>query len=201
MTLTLPAAPGLPDSLEPLLQQSAALHGHLCPRQILGVRMGLLAGQVLGLPFPRSDKRVMVLIETDGCFADGVSVASGCWLGRRTLRLLDYGRVAATFVDVKTRQAVRLAPQVDLRQRVRDARAHGERRWDAYHAAYRTLPDEALFSVTPAELTLDLTALISLPGKRVICEACQEEVINGRELSEQGRVLCRACAGDAAYLG
>lgn len=193
------ALPGSPPSLEALLAASAARHRHLCPRQVLGVRMGLLAGEVLGLPFPRKDKRVMVLVETDGCFADGVSVASGCWLGRRTLRLLDYGRVAATFVDTRTGQAVRLAPQTDLRQRVRQGRPKGQRRWDAYLQAYRELPDEALFTVTPVRLTLDLAAIISVPGYRVSCEMCGEEVVNEREVVVDGRTLCRACAGDAYY--
>lgn len=192
------ASPPHPD-LETLLAQSAARHKHLCPRQVLGVRMGLLAGEALGLPFPREDKRVMVLVETDGCFADGVSVASGCWLGRRTMRLLDYGRVAATFVDTRGGRALRLAPHTDLRARVREGRPAGQRRWDAYLEAYRTLPASELFSVTPVRLTLDLAALISLPGLRAVCQGCGEEVVNGREVQRAGRTLCRACAGEGYY--
>ena len=105
-----------PPPLSELLARSSALHGHLCPRQILGVRLALLAGERLGLDFPRTDKRALVFVETDGCFADGVSVDSGCWLGRRTMRLIDHGKVAATFVDTRTRRAVRAAPQTDLRR-------------------------------------------------------------------------------------
>src|SRR5690349_4858594 len=97
--------------LERCLGQFAGLHPRLCPRQVLGVRMGLLAGAALGLEMPRRDKRLLVLVETDGCFADGLSVANGCWLGRRTLRLMDYGRVAATVVDSATGRAVRISPR------------------------------------------------------------------------------------------
>ncbi|RJF72508.1 formylmethanofuran dehydrogenase [Deinococcus cavernae] len=195
MTLLLPPPPHLPA----LLRQSAALHDHLCPRQILGVRSALLAAQYLNLPFPRSDKRVLVFVETDGCFADGVSVASGCWLGRRTMRLMDYGKVAATFVDTRTGQAVRIAPQTDLRQRVKDARPEGQKRYDAYLQAYQTLPDDALLTVQEVQLTLDLKELISVHGKRVICEGCHEEIINEREVVQGGRVLCSSCAGQGYY--
>lgn len=185
--------------LEPLLLQSSALHDHLCPRQILGVRMALLAGKVLGLDLPRTDKRLLVFVETDGCFADGVSVASGCWLGRRTMRLMDEGKIAATFVDTRTRQATRLAPQTDLRERVRSGRPAGQKRYEAYLTAYQTWPDEALFSVKPVQLQLDLPGIISVHGKRVVCDECGEEVINEREVVQAGRRLCRTCAGEAYW--
>ena len=81
-------------NLQELLRQSAELHRHLCPRQVLGVRMGLAAGQLLGLSLPQADKRLLTIVETDGCFTDGVAVAANCWVGRRTLRVLDYGKVA-----------------------------------------------------------------------------------------------------------
>ncbi|MPY67663.1 formylmethanofuran dehydrogenase [Deinococcus sp. SDU3-2] len=183
------------ERLPALLEQSAALHRHLCPRQVLGARIGLLAGEWLGLDFPRSDKRVLVFVETDGCFADGVSVASGGWLGRRTMRLVDHGKVAATFVDTKTGRAVRVAPRSDLRARVREGRPDGQKRWDAYMAAYQTWPDEALFTVQPVRLTLDLAALISVAGVRTVCGRCGEEIVNGREVMLCGETLCRDCAG------
>ncbi|AZI45150.1 formylmethanofuran dehydrogenase (plasmid) [Deinococcus psychrotolerans] len=158
--------------------------------------MGLLAGQALGMTVPRTDKKLMVLAETDGCFADGLSVVTGCWLGRRTLRLLDHGKVAATFVEVRTGQAVRIAPHTDLRTRVRAGRVDGEKRWDAYMNAYQTWNDQELFTVTPVRLTFDLAAVISVNGKRVLCNACGEEIINEREVRHGEVVLCRDCAGE-----
>lgn len=195
MTAVLEPAP----RLDELLALSAALHRHLCPRQVLGARMGLLAGRALDMAVPRTDKKLMVLAETDGCFADGLSVATGCWLGRRTLRLLDHGKVAATFVEVRSGQAVRIAPRTDLRARVRAGRADGQKRWDAYMDAYQTWSDEALFTVTPVRLTLDLAAVISVNGKRAICGGCGEEIINEREVHRDGAVLCRDCAGEGYW--
>lgn len=188
-----------PPPLSELLARSSALHGHLCPRQILGVRLALLAGEQLGLDFPRTDKRALVFVETDGCFADGVSVGSGCWLGRRTMRLIDHGKVAATFVDTRTGRAVRVAPQTDLRARVRAARPDGQKRYQAYLDAYQTWPDEALFDAVPVTLDLNLAALISAPGKRAVCDLCGEEVVNEREVRRGEQTLCRGCAGEAYF--
>jgi formylmethanofuran dehydrogenase subunit E len=87
--------------LQTILEISAAQHRHLCPRQVLGARLGLAGAAALGLEAPRRDKRLLMIVETDGCFADGVAAATGCAMGHRTLRLADYGKSAATFVDVK----------------------------------------------------------------------------------------------------
>lgn len=185
--------------LAELLTQSAALHNHLCPRQVLGARMGLLAGQLLELDFPRTDKRVLVLVETDGCFADGVSVASGCWFGRRSMRLMDHGKVAATFIDTKTDRAYRIAPQTDLRNRVREGRPGGQKRWDAYMEAYQALPDEELLDAYPVTLTVDWRILLSQPFKRAICDECGEEIVNEREVQREEKTLCLHCAGESYW--
>ncbi|HSB89587.1 MAG TPA: formylmethanofuran dehydrogenase subunit E family protein, partial [Anaerolineales bacterium] len=103
--------------MERALQQSAAVHRHLCPRQVLGVRMGMFAGRWLGLDLPGSDKRLFVFMETDGCASDGVAVATGAWVGRRTMRIMDFGEVAATFVDTVSGHAVRIHPHADSRAR------------------------------------------------------------------------------------
>src|SRR5512142_3328691 len=99
-----------------LLALSNARHSHLCPRQVLGVRMALAGARGLGLDCPRRDKRLLVIAETDGCFVDGLEVACGVTPGHRTLRIEDYGKVAATFVDTRSGNAVRLAPRLDVRQ-------------------------------------------------------------------------------------
>ncbi len=103
--------------LHELLKQSSARHDHLCPRQVLGVRMGLAGLAAIGLEAPMPHKAALVILETDGCFADGVEVASGAVVGHRTLRLVDQGKIAATFANVESGQTVRLAPSLDVRQR------------------------------------------------------------------------------------
>ena len=81
-------------SLESILGESAKRHKHLCPRQVLDARMSLLAAELLGLELPRADKQLLVISETDGCTVDGIVAATGCHVGGRTLRILDFGKVA-----------------------------------------------------------------------------------------------------------
>ena len=113
------SAEGFPvtSGLKALLDASAARHARLCPRQVLGVRFGLAGASALGLEAPRQDKQLMAIIETDGCFADGIEAATGCSVGHRTMRIEDYGKIAVTFVDTLTGRAVRIAPRRDVRQR------------------------------------------------------------------------------------
>ncbi|NLE52215.1 MAG: formylmethanofuran dehydrogenase, partial [Chloroflexi bacterium] len=123
-------------ALQELLQVSAAFHQHLCPRQVLGVRMGVLAGRWLGLDVPRRDKRLLTFVETDGCAADGISAATGCWVGRRTLRVIDFGKVAATFVDTQTGCAVRIVPAPDSRTRAWAYAPDAQNTWQANLIGY-----------------------------------------------------------------
>ena len=188
----------MPD-LQTLLEQSASRHSHLCPRQVLGVRMGLAGGAALRLDLPRSDKRLLVILETDGCFADGVEVATGCTVGHRTLRVEDYGKIAATFVDVKTGRAVRLAPRADVRQRARTYAPAMRRRYFSQLEGYQRMPDEELFAIQEVTLVTPIQAIVSRPGVRTHCTVCGEEIINQREILFDGHPRCRGCAGQAYY--
>jgi formylmethanofuran dehydrogenase subunit E len=184
-------------TLHDLLTQSASLHAHLCPRQVLGVRMGLHAAELLGLDLPQRDKRLLTIVETDGCFADGIAVSTGCWLGHRTLRCVDHGKVAATFVDTVTGDAVRIHPSPAARQRATHYAPLAEDRWHAYLDGYQAMPAEELLVAHRVRLTCPIESLVSTPDRKVVCDACHEEVFNGREVVIEGRVLCRGCAGEA----
>lgn len=185
--------------VEGCLEATAALHRHLCPRQVLGVRMALYAGELLGIELPRTDQRVFAFVETDGCFADSVSVATGCWLGYRTLRLVDHGKVAATLTDKTTGCSVRVWPHPEARVRAFDHAADARDRWHAQLRGYQVMPAADLLCAARVTLEIDLRALRSRPGTRVTCAECGEEVINERELVRGGSPLCRGCAGENYY--
>jgi formylmethanofuran dehydrogenase subunit E len=186
--------------LADLLTESAALHRHLCPRQVLGARLGMLAGEVLGLDLPQSDKRLFTIVETDGCFADGVSVATNCWVGRRTLRVEDYGKVAATLVDTRFGPTIRIVPLADIRQRARAYAPEARNKWEAQLLGYQRMPASELFTVQPVQLKIPVEQIISRPGLKATCEVCGEEIMNEREVVRDGATLCRACAGESYYL-
>ena len=186
-------------ALKEILEQSAALHQHLCPRQVLGARLGLLAGVELGLNLPQSDKRLLTIIETDGCFVDGVAVATGCTVGHRTLRVEDYGKVAATCVDTQTGRALRLAPLHTARQAAATYAPEARNKWEAQLLGYQRMPDDELFSIQAVHLTTPVAQIVSRPGRKAICDVCGEEIMNERETLRGSLVLCRACAGQAYY--
>src|SRR5512146_147419 len=187
-------------SLNEILKTAASRHSHLCPRQVLGARIGLAGAQAVGLEPPVLNKRLLVILETDGCFADGIEAATGCTVGHRTLRIEDYGKIAATFVDIRQGKAVRVAPLLDVRDRAA-AYAPGEpRHYFAQLAAYQVMPDAELLSIQEVYLNVPVEERIGRPGVRVNCDLCGEEVINGREVQQAGMTLCQACARGADYL-
>jgi formylmethanofuran dehydrogenase subunit E len=187
-------------SLPELIEQSAAHHSHLCPRQVLGVRMGMLAGELLGIELPPVKKRLLVIVESNGCFADGVSAATGATVGHRTLRVEDYGKVAAVFVDTLSTIAVRIAPRLDVRQRAKAYAPDGEtRRYHIQLHGYMAMPLDDLFFTERVFLRTPIEEIVSRPGVRVNCIICGEEIINEREIKQNGLTLCRACAGQSYY--
>lgn len=182
-----------------LLEASMRTHHHLCPRQVLGLRIGLLAGKLLELELPRADKRLIAIVETDGCAVDGIAAASGCLVGRRTMYIKDWGKVAATFIDSKTGQAVRIVPTSESRQAARLLLPDAKSRWHAQLEGYQILPDETILKAEPVTLSFSLEQLISQAGRAAICAHCGEEILNQREVLLDGQTLCRACAGEIYY--
>ena len=185
--------------LQAILEISSSQHKHLCPRQVLGARIGLAGATALGLDVPRSDKRLLIIVETDGCFADGVAAATGCTMGHRTLRLADYGKIGATFVDVKTETAVRLSPQPDIREKAYTYAPDEKKHYYAQLIGYQHMPDAELLTLQPVRLSVPVAQIVSRAVVRVNCAGCGEEIINEREIMREGRPFCAACAGPAYY--
>jgi formylmethanofuran dehydrogenase subunit E len=151
------------------------------------------------LDLPQKDKRLLTFVETDGCFADGVGVATGCRVGARTLRLEDYGKVAATFVDTELGRAIRIRPHPQARDRALAFAPDARSRWHAQRDGYRVMPADDLLQAEAVDLTEPLAAALGEDGLRVLCNRCGEEVIDGRELVIGGKALCRPCAGETYY--
>ncbi len=201
MTETIPPAA----LLELLLAESAARHRHLCPRQVLGVRLGLGGLRALGLlddtwqRFENKRKGLLTIVEIAGCGADGIAIATDCSVGARTLWPEDYGKMAATLVDVRREVAIRVAPANNVRDLADLYAPHARSRWHAYLEAYHLIPDELLLNIQPVALRRPVSAILSRPGLRVDCDRCGEEITNEREVHCGDEILCRACAGQSYY--
>ena len=155
--------------------------------------------KALGFPEPPAKKRLLVIVESDGCFADGVIAATDCTVGHRTLRVEDYGKIAATFVDIKTGRAFRVAPVLEIRQQAYDYASDEPRHYFAQMQAYQIMPDEEMFNITEVQLAASVESIISRPGMRVNCDVCGEEILNEREVHQNGMTLCQPCARGGYY--
>ncbi|MEP7137524.1 MAG: FmdE family protein [Chloroflexota bacterium] len=193
-----PSISNIPN-LDDLLTASATHHHQVCPRQVLGVRIGLLAGRAFEIPLPQSEKRLLAIAETDGCFVDGLSAATGCYVGRRTLRIEDYGKTAVTFVDTLTEQAIRIVPLGKARELASGYAPTAHNKWEAQLIGYQHMPDELMFDWQWVELTVSVKQIIGQAGKHVMCEICREEIINQREVIHEAMILCKPCSGDSYF--
>jgi formylmethanofuran dehydrogenase subunit E len=139
-----------------LLEDCASRHAHLCPRQVLGLRMGLLGGHLLRLEVPQTGKRLLTFVETDGCAADGVSVATGCTVGPHPAR--DRFRQSGRDVCRRASRRDRIAPRPGIR-RPRPLRAGANSRWRLADRL-QIMPDGDAAGVSPVPESL-IEALLS----------------------------------------
>lgn len=183
---------------ESLLQESARVHGHLCPGQVLGVRMSMLGLREIGIADPKGADRksTIVFVETDRCATDAVQSVTGCSLGHRTMKFLDYGKMAATFLNTRTGRAVRVIAREESRQRAKECFPEIEDKYAGQLEAYKIMADEELFDLMEVSVTVRPEDMPGRPLQRVKCDACGEHVQDRREVYRDGRVLCRPCAED-----
>lgn len=189
--------------IEGLLRECGRLHGHICPGQLLGVRMALLGCRLVEVSDPRGAdrKKVIVWVEIDRCVADAVAAVVGVSLGRRSLKYVDYGKVAATFLNLHTGRAVRVVALDSSRELAETLHPEIGSKKERQMAAYEELPDSALFKVETVCIELGEYDSPGHPKKRVTCPRCLEGVNDGREIKAAGGegILCRPCAGGAYY--
>ncbi len=188
-------------TLEQYLDDAAVAHGHLCAGQVLGVRMAMLGLQKLGITDPQGKdrKRVVTFVEIDRCATDAVMVVTGCRLGKRALKFRDWGKMAATFVDVETGKAVRLAARESSKALAKNMHPEVTDKNQAQMLAYRIMSDEQLFDAQWVRVELPPEEFPGFKGQRVVCEQCGEGISYRREVQRGGKVLCRACAGERYY--
>jgi formylmethanofuran dehydrogenase subunit E len=186
---------------EELLRESVRLHGHLCAGQVLGARMAVLGLREAGIGDPKGAdrKNVVVFVETDRCAADAIQSITGCSLGKRTLKFLDYGKMAATFVNLRTGTAVRISARDDSREKAVQYAAGIDDKYAAQIEAYKIMADRELFEVQQVSVDLRPEDMPGRPRRRLRCEGCGEQVQDMRELRGDGKVLCRACATGGYY--
>ena len=185
-----------------LLEKAETMHGgHACAGIVLGVRLTMLACHTLGIDDPEADsKRLIVFVEIDRCATDAIAAVTGCRLGKRTLKHVDYGKMAATFLDTRTGQAVRVVARDDSRERAHDYVTADVPPAKVQREAYKVMPDDELFIVQHVELQLRPQDRPGAPIRNATCHRCGERINDCREVYAGGEVLCQACANGPYYV-
>ncbi len=190
-------------SLDDYLRDAEQAHGHLCAGQVLGVRMAMLGLQKLGIDEPRGNKedrkRLITFVEIDRCATDAVAVVTGCRLGKRALKFRDWGKVAATFVDVNSGRAIRVAAKESSKALARQMHPELADKNQQQMLAYREIANDDLFTTQWVKVELPPEEFPGYKGERVVCSMCGEGINFRREVHRNGKVLCRGCAGERYY--
>ena len=192
-------------SLDELLRDAEQAHGHLCAGQVLGVRLALAGLEKLGLDDPRGKhrKRLVTFVEIDRCATDAISLVTGCRLGKRALKFRDWGKMAATFMDVdesgNVRKAVRIAAKESSKDLAKQLHPEIENKNQQQMAAYREMRNEDLFDWQWVRVKLGPEEMPGYRGPRVTCDGCGEGINFAREVRRGDRILCRACSGERYY--
>lgn len=189
------------NSLDQYLREAEAAHGHLCAGQVLGVRMAIAGLSRLGIDDPRGAdrKRLVTYVEIDRCATDAVMVVTGCRLGKRALKFVDWGKMAATFVDLQTGRAVRVAAKESSKETARRLHPEIENKNQQQMLAYREMPEVDLFEFQNVRVDVGPEDLPGYKGERIACAKCGEGVNFRREVVVDGSTLCRGCAGGKYY--
>ncbi len=184
------------ESLDELLIQAEAAHGHLCAGQILGVRMALLGLERLGIedPYGADRKRLVTYVEIDRCATDAIGLVTGCRLGKRTLKFRDWGKMAATFADLESGRGMRIVALEDSRELARRLYPHVESKSRQQMLAYRELTDAQLFREQWVRVAIAAAELPGYKADRFLCPQCGEGVNFGRFAEVDGEQLCLSCA-------
>ncbi len=186
---------------EYLLNESVKIHGHLCPGQVLGVRMSMFGLKEIGIEDPKGKdrKNLIVFIEMDRCATDAVQSITGCSLGHRTMKFMDYGKMAATFVNLKTGRAVRIIAKEQAREKAKEYFPETEDKYMAQLEAYKIMTDKELFDIMDVTVEIKPEDMPGRPLKRVRCDNCGEHIQDMREIYRDGKILCRPCVHGGYY--
>ena len=197
----MPETPPVQD-LDALLEESVKIHGpHQCPGQVLGVRMAIMGLREIGISDPKGEDRkaIVVFVETDRCATDAIQAVTGCTLGKRTMKFMDYGKMAATFLNLRNGKAVRIVAREESREAAARYFPRIEDKYQAQREAYKIMPDEELFEAMEVSVEIGRQDMPGRPLRRVRCARCGEAVQDMREVYDQGAALCRPCASGGYY--
>ncbi len=189
-------------SFHELLEESTKIHGHLCAGQVIGVRMSMVGLEAIGIDDPKGKdrKKLYIVVEIDRCATDAIQSVTGCSLGKRSLRWLDYGIMAATYVNLETGKAVRVTAREEARELARKYLPEVEGKYERQLEAYRIMPQHELLKINNVQVDLPPEDMPGRPLRRVQCEKCGDWIQDCREIITNTGVACRGCINGKYYI-
>jgi len=171
------------------LKEASNYHGHLCSGQVLGVRMARLGLELLGISNPKAYRDLIVFIETDRCLADAIGTVTGCKIGKRTLKVKPFGKMAATFYDIKKEKAFRIYKKFN------EYAKEGQDLVEFFNG----FSDKELFTIEEVRVKIKQEDLPGPPCRVEKCSICHEEILDGNEIIKDNRIICKSCNGEQYY--
>lgn len=189
------------EPFETLLDISTRIHGHVCAGQVIGVRMCMLALSLINIDDPKGKdrKKLYTLVEIDRCATDAIQSVTGCSLGKRSMRHIDNGVMAATFVNLESGKSVRVTALEEARETSKKYCNDIVDKYQRQLEAYKIMDDDELFRVEYVNITLQPEDMPGRPVRRVQCEECQDWVQDKRDVEIEGKILCKGCAFGRYY--
>lgn len=184
-------------SLDECLKDSYAFHGENCPGQVIGTRMAIIGCKYIGLDNPKSNeqrKKIIVYVEMDRCATDAIMAVTGCRPGKRTLKIMDYGIMAATFINLETGKAVRVLAREESRTLAPKYAPEVKGKYQQQREAYKIMPEEELFKIEEVKVKIPPEDMPGKSLKRIQCEECEDYVQDCKDVKVDNRILCKPCA-------
>ncbi len=188
-------------TFDELLDKATAIHGHICAGQVIGVRLAMLGLKLIGIDDPQGvdRKKFYVLVEIDRCATDAIQTVTGCSLGKRSMKWLDHGIMAASFVNLEDGRAVRILAREESRKLAGKYCPEIKEKYQQQLAAYRIMPEEELFYIQKVRIKVPACDMPGRPQCRVQCASCGEWVQDSRHIEQNGKLLCKNCAHGAYF--
>ena len=178
-------------TIDTLLQKAKEFHGEICPGIVMGTRMTMAGMRELGLDPLTKTHDLIVYVEIDRCATDAIQAITGVSLGHRSLKHMNYGKFAATFINTATGKAVRIAALPKNPNQPKDMKEVAKMICNA--------PEEEIFTIKNVKITIPKEDMPGFPTHKDVCSRCGEEIMDSKEVMIEGKAVCKNCAQGSYY--
>lgn len=179
------------ETIDILLQKAKEFHGEICPGIVMGTRMTIAGMREIGMDPLKKTHDLIVYVEIDRCATDAIQAITGVSLGHRSLKHMNFGKFAATFVDTRSNKAVRVTALPKKPDQPTDMKEVAKMVCNA--------PEEELFQIQQVTVNIPPEDLPGFPTHKDTCSRCGEQIMDSKEVIIDGKAVCKNCAQGSYY--